>query len=469
MDKITKSFQKRISGTVTPGLLVISSAFIIAIYAILFVLTVQFDFSQRQVASEQAFYIAEAGINYYAWHLFKNPNDYKDGTTNDPPYIHDYSDPQGAKIGQYSLNIIPPDANNIVTVESTGSTDRYPKVKRTIVAKYGKVSLSSFAFVVNTNLWFGKDITVNGIVHSNGGIRQDGTNTSYLKSAKSTYTCGIESGCTNPETKPGIWGTGKEESLWQFPVPPIDYDGLNIDFANIKVHSQTSEGVYLPPGALGYHVVFSNDGTFNVYEVTGKNYLKAFSSENGCESLYQIITSETLLGSYQTADKDVVFAEADVWVEGIVNGVITVAAAQFPLGSYVTNIFIPNDLTYVDLSGNSRLGVIAQTDIIFTRNVPDYFDIHGALVAKDGRVIRHHYNYFGCRESGAGADSQKNEFNFLGTIITNKRSYWNFSSGAQSPASGFVKSVLTFDANMGNNPAPYFPSDQYRLLSWEEK
>ena len=52
-------------GTITPALLIIASAFIIAVYGLLFILTLQFDYSQRQISSEKALNIAEAGINYY--------------------------------------------------------------------------------------------------------------------------------------------------------------------------------------------------------------------------------------------------------------------------------------------------------------------------------------------------------------------------------------------------------------------
>ena len=38
---------------------------------------------------EQALQIAEAGINYYQWHLAHYPNDYKDGTNENGPYIQD--------------------------------------------------------------------------------------------------------------------------------------------------------------------------------------------------------------------------------------------------------------------------------------------------------------------------------------------------------------------------------------------
>ena len=38
-------------------------------------------------AKEQAFQIAEAGINYYQWHLARYPTDYTDGTTTPGPYV----------------------------------------------------------------------------------------------------------------------------------------------------------------------------------------------------------------------------------------------------------------------------------------------------------------------------------------------------------------------------------------------
>ena len=88
-------------GTVTPALLIIVSAFIIAVYGLLFILTLQFDYSQRQISSEKALNIAEAGINYYQWHLIKNPSDFQDGTEDlDGPYIHNYEDPQGGFVGK---------------------------------------------------------------------------------------------------------------------------------------------------------------------------------------------------------------------------------------------------------------------------------------------------------------------------------------------------------------------------------
>ena len=459
---------KNLKGTIIPALLIISSAFIIAIYGLLFVLSLQFDYSQRQISSEKSVNIAEAGINYYLWHLIKNPQDYQDGSDDpDGPYIHEYKDPQGKAIGKFSLEITPPTPSNpVVNVRSTGWTYQHPKVKRIINVQLGKLTLTAFAFVHNSNLWFGKDITVNGPIFSNGGIRMDGTNTSTVQSAKATYTCSTDTGCKTPETKPGIWGTGGDKALWQFPVPPIDFTGINVNFGQMK-SAASSDGLYLgPSGNQGYHLVFNSNGTFSVYTVTGTDYIKGYSPEKGCENLYQTILSETLSGSYNVADIPIVFVEDTLWIEGTVKGEITIAAARFPLGTYTTYIFIPNNLVYYS-SGTNILGLISENDIVFTRDVPDYFSVDGALLAHQGRVIRHHYGINGCKSGGS--DKNKNQFTFHGSMVSRDHSYWNFSSGPGVPASGFVKSELTFDPNVASDPPGYFPASVYRVLSWKEE
>jgi hypothetical protein len=458
-------------GTITPALLIITSAFIIVIYAVLFVLAMQFDYSHRQIASDSALNVAEAGINYYSWHLSNNPSDFTDGTGQPGPYIHEYQDPQGDVIGQFSLQIDPPtEAYPVITITSTGWLIKYPRVKRSIQVQYGQVVLTRYAFLHNSNMWFGNSITVNGPVFSNGGIRLDGYNSSTVESAKETYTCGVETGCTpDPEIKPGVWGNGEIDELWSYPAVPIDFDSIKVNFNDMKSASQT-EGLYLgPSNALGYHLVYTDDGNVSVYKITGTSPINGYSLEFGCEILQQVITSEIALGTYSISSTPIVFAEDHVWVEGVVNGKTTLAAVRFPLGTFNANIWIKNSLTYLAKDGNHKLGLVAERDVIFTRDVPEYFELHGAILAQNGRTIRHHYNKQGCRAGGQGQDSQKNEFNFYGSLISNQRSYWNFSSGAGSPASGFVKTTLDYDPTNYGEPPPYFPSyGTYQHLSWKE-
>jgi hypothetical protein len=456
-------------GTITPALLIIASSFIIVIYALVFVLSLQFDFAQRQLASDRAFEIAEAGINYYRWHLDINQSDFQDGTGTSGPYLHDYKDLEGNLIGQYSLTITPPeDEAQIVTIESTGWTSRYPKVKRKLKAQYGKIVLTKYAFLHNSNMWFGNSITVKGPVFSNGGIRMDGHNESTIESSRYDYTCGIESGCNTPETKPGIWGNGEIDELWKYPSVPIDFDSIKVNFNDMKASAQ-SGGLYLGPSShQGYHLVFLADGTVNVYDVTGASSEKGYSLEYGCETLLQVIVSQTLLGNYSLATTPIIFAEDNIWVEGTVKGKTTVAAARFPLGTFNATIWIPNNLIYSAKDGTNKLGLVSEKDIVFTKDVPEYLYVDGALLAQNGRTIRHHYGYFGCKSGGA--DKNKKEFNFYGSLISNQRSYWNFSSGPKSPASGFVKTTLDYDSTNFSDPPPFFPSwGGYQFLSWQEE
>ena len=56
---------------------------------------------------EQAFQSAEAGVDYYRWHLAHAPTDYQDGTGIHGPYVHSVKDRNGDTVGKFSLDITP--------------------------------------------------------------------------------------------------------------------------------------------------------------------------------------------------------------------------------------------------------------------------------------------------------------------------------------------------------------------------
>lgn len=462
-------------GTITPLLLIVTGSLLVAIYGMLFLLGLQLTFSHRQVASEQALNIAEAGINYYRWHLSHAPDDFQDGTSNPGPYVHDYFDPQGAKIGQYSLDIEPPtNGSSIVTISSTGWTNQYTSVKRKIKVRYGKTSLAKYSFLSNASSWYGAGITVNGRIHSNNGIRMDGVNTSLITSAKDTYTCGTETGCFPPTSKPGIWGAGPggAQGLWQFPYPAIDFDTISFDFATMQTAAQNN-GLLLPPSnGQGYHIIFLGDGTFRVNKVLSTNSYWAYSvpgqgygqpGQGGCRREDQRIANETLIGTYNVSQIPIIFAEDNLWVEGVVKGRITVVAAKFPIVSTSLNIWIPNNLTYAAYDHTNVLGLIAEQDIYFARNLPQDFKVDGALIAQKGKIIRHGY----ISTCGASSEAVKNSLTINGALISYYKSYWNFGS---APQSGFITRNINYDADLLYNPPPYFPSSgDYELLSWSEE
>jgi hypothetical protein len=431
--------------------------------------TTQLNYAKRNLGREQALAIAEAGINYYKWVLAHNSEDYTDGTGAPGPYLHDYKDPEGEVVGSYSLEITPPESGNkIVTIQSTGVTAGPTIVKRTIRAQYGIPSLAQFSFLHNANVWFGQGMTIHGPVMTNGGIRMDGVSDSTVSTSKTTYTCGIETGCETPEEKQGIWGKGGPQELWQFPVTNVDFANIRVDFDGMAKAATTSAGLMLSgSGKQGYHIVFVNNGTFKVYRVDTTDFYPGWSFDYGCQNLYQRIKKDTLLATYNVADKPIVFVQDTLWVEGTVKGKITVVAAKFPIETYPKDIWIPNNLVYLDRSGAHRLGLIASRDIIFAKDVPNDFEVDGALLAQSSRVLRHHYNYQGCKDGNPGT---VNQLTIYGAVISNLVAYWNFSGGgSEQPTSGFVKRDLIYDPNLYYSPPPYFPSSgEPKLISWTE-
>lgn len=228
-----RNIEKKNTGNISILILVFGLVASVALGGLIILSSTQFSYSQRNVVNEQALSIAEAGVEYYRWHLAHNPDDLTDGTGQPGPYEHDYTDPQGGVVGKFSLNIATP-SGELVEITSTGWTMADPNIKRTVRVTYGTPALTRFSFLHNTNVWFGQGMTVVGPVLVNGGIRQDGINTSTLRSAKETYTCGVASGCEPAEEKPGIWGNGGPTELWEFPALSIDFEGINVDFNHLK-------------------------------------------------------------------------------------------------------------------------------------------------------------------------------------------------------------------------------------------
>ena len=74
--------------------------------------------------------------------------------------------------------------------------------------------------------------------------------------------------------------------------------------------SAQSDGLYLGPSTgQGYHFVFVNDGTVNVFEVTGTSPVKGYSIEYGCEDMEQEIVSQSLIGTYSLSTTPIIFAD----------------------------------------------------------------------------------------------------------------------------------------------------------------
>lgn len=432
--------------------------------AILAYATMNLRVVRSTVVREQAFHIAEAGVNYYQWRLAHFPTDYWDGnaSTTVGPYAHDYIDKDtNKKMGQYSLKITRPSlGSTIVTIESTGSTVQNPSVKRKLTVRYGVPSLAQFGFLSNSFVRVGSGSTFYGKFHSNSGIEFNGVGNAPITSARSTYTCQSGDGCSG--NHPGIWGSAPQstQNLWDFPVPNVDFSAITSDLASIKSAAQ-SAGKYLPPasGGNGYVIRFQNNATYRVYRVTSlPNHATGYDAEGDSHTeninYGSLAELTTVCSPYpcQMPANGLIFVEDDVWAEGVVNGRVLLAAAAFPYNSNsAPSVMIQNNLTYLAKDGNHVLGIIGQKHVLITHNAPNNLEINAALIAQNGSFQRYRF-----------PDTLKNTLTVYGSISSFGQAAIYYGD------SGYQTRNYTYDNNLLFGPPPNFPlsSEGYQTISW---
>ena len=439
--------------------------------------------SVRSLNKASAFSIAEAGIEYYRWHLAHDPDDYEDGTNSPGPYVHEYYDQDGQKIGEFILDITPPpQGSSIVTIKSTGRVLADASIQKVIEVKTGIPSLAQYAIVANENLRIGEGTTVYGQTHSNGGVSFDGVAHHVVSSAQPDYNDpdhggGNEFGVhthispvdplppASVPSRPDVFRAGR-----QFPVPAVDFDGLTASLAEIKSGAQTGGHYFGASGVLGYHIVLRTNDTFDIYRV-----LKLERRPAGCTDIQDqdawgtwSIEEETLLENRTLPGNGLIFVEDDLWIDGGIEGArLTIAAAEFPENAAtMRSITINNDLRYANFDSQDVIGLIAQKNVNIGLISEDDLRIDAALVAKNGRVGRYYYRPQGAQgQGGCQPYHIRTKLTTYGMLATNKN--LQFSYGDET---GYVTKEFNYDPNLLYSPPPSFPvtSNQYVQLSWYE-
>ncbi|MEJ0021475.1 MAG: pilus assembly PilX N-terminal domain-containing protein [Candidatus Doudnabacteria bacterium] len=452
------------------GVVIIYELVIIFIFSTLMVSVISYSVYELKairstVNREQAFQIAEAGNNYYQWHLVHFPVDYKDGTNSPGPYVHDYLDKDTNQvIGRYSLTITPPPAGStIVTIQSTAYTLTNPSVKRTVTTKYGIPSLAKYAFLTNSDVWIGPTESVSGALHSNGGIRFDGIGNAPITSAKQTYTCQAWSGSPPcPAIENGVWGAAAvaTKNFFQFPLPSVDFSTITSDLATIKSGAQAG-GIYLPPSnAQGYSLVFNATGTVSVYKVTSlRAHATGYDVNNAAHNEDLDYNARTLQFTQAIPTNGLIYVEDRTWVEGTVAGRAMVAAASLPYNAPTApSILIPNNLVYSAKDGSSELGLIAQQDVLVTFFAPTNLEVDAAMIAQNGSTQRYYF-----------AGDMKNSITIYGSISSYGTWTWSWVNGAGGLLSGYLTTNTVYDSNLLYGPPPSFPLsvNGYQQISWD--
>jgi len=420
------------------------------------------DFRFEQQRSTE---IAEAGLNYYRWRLSHFPED----TSGIGSYV--YEDPEDGPVGEFTLDIASSTyCGDIAAIDisSTGSTYANPSAQRVVSGRYARPSVASYSFVTNSGVWYGPTSQVNGPVHSNQGIRMEATHNSIVSSGQPDWSCDSSYGCSPTQTVDGVYTTSgnANPALFSFPSPPVDFAGITIDLAVMQDRAENNGGLYFPnSGRQGYHIIFLPGERVEVRRVNSKQ-----NEPNGYAwgRYLNILNGTSVVGVYDiNPDCPVIFVEDQVWLEGQVDGKVTIAAADVDTIGEDPSIILHNNITY----GGSDAGLlaIAEFDMLIGLEVPDDMELNGIFVAQTGRYGRNYYN-----TSMPNAWEQyimRNSLTVNGTIVSSERAGINWVDGSGTLVSGFTSDVSSYDTSQVFNPPPYTPitSDVYSFFNWRQE
>jgi len=429
---------------------------------------------------EQAFQVAEAGVEYYRWHLAHAPEDFQDGTGGSGPYVHSLKDKNNNTIGQFSLDITPPPTGStVVKIKSTGSSSLDSSYLRKILSSVAKPSIAKYAVAGNNAMRFGAGTEIFGPIHVNGGIRFDGLAHNVTTSGSTTYTDTDGDACTGSNSyavhtclspadptsptplplRPDVFEAGRLISQ-----PTIDFSGFTTDLAVLKANAQSS-GFYRDVAGgsfVGYHMVLKINNTFDLYKINSWASLGDCSSSPSGTPSWSVGT-QTLQGNYAFPANGVIFIEDHVIINGQVNGArLTITAADLPQPgdpANYKNVIINNDVLYTSYDGTDSIGIIAQGGIMVGMISEDDLKIDAALIAQNGRVGRFYYS------GGSCVYKNRSIISLYGMIASYARYGFAYTNGT-----GYAIRNITYDANLLYAPPPNFPltSDQYQILSWQE-
>lgn len=509
-----------------PALLSVIIAFGILVGAVAEVAVNNLFVSRSIVQSQQAFNIAEAGLNYYMWHLNHNATDYKDGrsTPTTPnstlgygPYTHTYTDTNGVNEGTFTLWVNPAgNGSTIVTVRSIGTTAD-GQVTRTVQAQIGTPSFASYAVASDSALWFGNTESADGPVLSNQGVRMDGANNSTVSSANITYIPSSQLG-GDGSSHPGVWCSTtvtspvncntRSKSTWVYPVPQLNFNSVSASLCAIKKTAFLSDpstaslatqstactqtpttrtAAYLPQRSTtfsltkGYLIVLNTNNTYNLYNVNGEN--------DQATPYTSALTLQSIATNIAIPTSDVIFAEDNVWVlsNPTYHGRVTIASGRLSSTSSATytNTVIAGSLLYSTKNGADAIGLIAQGSVIIAPYAPPAsgsftFEVDGALLAETGEVWypgTYRTNQSRCTRGWTNSNQQ---FIYYGSVATRQTWTWTWQDGggacgdaAFDATNGYISGIenntTQYDYNLQYAPPPSFPvTSGYNILSWRE-
>jgi hypothetical protein len=396
-------------------------------------------------------------------------------------YQDNLIDPEGGVIGTYFIEAERPiSGSTIVIVKSTGWTSQNPDLKRTVQVRFRRPSWSEYAVLANDFMRFGPGTEVFGKIHSNKGIRFDGTAHNIVSSLSATHddpdhsggnefgvhthvnippATGVNDTYRPLEAPPNPVSNRNDVFLIgrEFPVPEVSFTGVSADLSFMKEQASSGHGQYFD-SSYGRRIILKSDGTMDVCKV------RTYDTDTYAITRYRTNTGHSTCSScsgqclvnYPIPDNGIIFVENNIWLEGTINNKKVTIVAANTLGWTSRDIYIGmNNLLYTNFDGSDIIGLIAQGNISVIRDSLNNLTIDGALIAQTGRVGRNYYS---------SHSYDKDTITVNGSLATNIRYGFAYTDGT-----GYNNRILNFDNNLLYFPPPYFPTGtDYFIDLWEE-
>ena len=477
----------RKKGSITLLVIVFGGIFFLVLSSLSSYVLVQNSIEDVTRVQSEAFAVAEAGLEYYRWHLAHFPTDLQNGTGHAGPYTVTIPDPSGGSAGTATLAITANTSCGLTTsidITSTGKAADDPSKPQTLAIRYAQPSVAAYSYIVNASVYAGSDRIINGPYHSNGGVRMDGTANAPVTSSVSSWNCTSDFGCSPSQSHaPGVVGTGTNQSLWNYPTPQVDFAGIAADFSSLKSTAQ-STGIYLPRYSSGnshssayhkgYHLIFNSNGTVTVKRVTSVTRLRDVQPVDGTTSYtddYTLINHET---NYQTytipSNCGLIFVEDNAWIEGVIPTKVTVVVANVTNTGINPDVVLHDNITYASADGSDGLTVIGANNILIAPDSPQDMTLNGIFIAQGGAFGRNYYYYAGggCN----GTYEPRGTLTILGSTVSNLRTGTAWENGCgYGRNAGYQTRIDSYDRTLANDPPPFTPitSTDYTFVDWQQK
>lgn len=412
------------------GVLVVLSA---VIGSLLTLSINHFRNTQFKIDAEQAFYLAEAGIEAGAIYFQDNSN-----------YLPDtYTNTINTSTGGFTYRIEKSDHRTCDIIATGYANDRQRTIKLTGVRA---ATYAEFAFFAedNKSIYFKSGEKFYGHIHTGTAPWFSGNpefNDEFSTKAKSYK------GNINNVTFRNGFNTDKEVAS----ISDVDFDGMK-SFA-----SSNNKGLALIGPTT---IAFENN-----------NILVTNSDKNWNRKTINLSDLEIIYIKKDTARNE----DGDLILEGgTLDGELSIVTEQ--------DIYINNHLKYEmgdlteeeflrkaeegSVQTTSKLGLISGDDVIITQNAPNDIHIHASIMAT-GKMSADTGSFLVDIANNAGS---RGAIHLIGGIIQDVRGavgYFNANTGITS--AGYEKHYI-FDRRFSTQPPPYFPAINSKLTyeTWTE-